>query len=78
MDKETQKARILAYCQKHGSITIRDAAVKLEMNSPSKRISEMRRMDKYDVQQIREERIKDNGEVVRYNRYFITAVGADG
>lgn len=74
MDKSTQRAKILAYCAEHGSITIRDAFVKLGINSPSKRISEMRNSDRYDVQSIPEERIKKNGEVKRYKRYFITEV----
>ncbi len=77
MDKATQKARILAYCKEHGSITVRDAAVKLDINSPTKRISEMRHGG-YDVQTIEETRVKENGETVRYNRYFIKAVGANG
>jgi hypothetical protein len=69
--------KILAYCLENGSITVRDAVVKLGINSPTKRISEMRHGG-YDVQAIEETRIKDNGEKVRYNRYFIKAVAADG
>lgn len=71
MDKATQKAKILAYCKAHGSITVRDMCVKLEINSPTKRISEMRHSPLYDVQTTEEIRVKDNGETVRYNRYFI-------
>lgn len=71
MDKATQKAKILSYCKEHGSITVRDACVKLGINSPTKRISEMRHSPLYDVQAIEETRVKDNGETVRYNRYFI-------
>lgn len=71
MDKATQKAKILAYCKKHGSITVREACNKLDINSPTKRISEMRHSPLYDVQTIEETRVKDSGETVRYNRYFI-------
>ena len=71
MDKATQKARILAYCKQHGSITVRDMCTKLEINSPTKRISEMRHSPLYDVKSIEETRVKDSGETVRYNRYFI-------
>lgn len=74
MDKSTQRAKILNYCAEHGSITIREAFEELEINSPSKRISEMRLSVKYDVQAVREERIKPDGEVVRYKRYFIKEV----
>lgn len=76
--KATQRGKILAYCAEHGSITIREAFEKLHINSPSKRISEMRNDGGYDVQSIEETRVKDNGEVVRYKRYFIKAVAADG
>lgn len=68
--KATQRAKILAYCAEHGSITVRDAVVKLNINSPTKRISEMVKAG-YDVQKEDEVRIKDNGETSRYKRYFI-------
>lgn len=71
MDKATQKAKILNYCKEHGSITVRDMCVKLDINSPTKRISEMRHSPLYDVQSIEETKVKDSGETVRYNRYFI-------
>ena len=73
MDKATQRGKILAYCSEHGSITVRDACVKLGINSPTKRFSEMRQSSAYDVQTIKETRVKDNGETTRYNRYFIRA-----
>lgn len=77
MDKATQKGKILAYCKEHGSITIREAFEKLHINSPSKRISEMR-LGGYDVQAIEEVKVKPDGDTVRYKRYFIKAVAADG
>ena len=77
MDKATQKGKILAYCKEHGSITIREAFEKLHINSPSKRISEMR-LGGYDVQSIVEEKVNSSDETVRYKRYFIKAVAADG
>ena len=73
MDKATQRTKILNYCAEHGSITIREAFEKLHINSPSKRISEMRLSGNYDIQQINETRINRSGEVKRYKRYFITA-----
>lgn len=76
MDKATQKGKILAYCVEHGSITIRQAFEELYINSPSKRISEMRNSGVYDVQSIEEERVNKNGDTVRYKRYFIKAKGA--
>ena len=70
MDKATQQGKILAYCAEHGSITIREAFEELHINSPSKRISELRLSGNYDVQAIEESRER-NGETVRYKRYFI-------
>jgi predicted ArsR family transcriptional regulator len=80
MDSLTQRAKILAFCKEHGSITVRDAATKLDINSPTKRISEMRLSGEYDVQSIDESRINSSGETKRYKRYFIKslAVGANG
>lgn len=71
MSKLSQRMKILAFCSEHGSITVRDAVVKLNINSPTKRISEMRQAG-YDVQTETEVRLKDNGETVRYKRYFIS------
>lgn len=73
MDKATQKAKILAYCNEHGSITVREA-FNLDINSPTKRISEMRHGG-YDVQTIEETRVKSSGDTVRYKRYFIKSEG---
>lgn len=70
MDNATQRAKIINYCNKHGSITVRDAFELLAINSPTKRISEIR---KNEVRTVTETRIKDSGEKVRYARYFITA-----
>ena len=72
MNPATQKGKIFGYCAEHGSITNREAAVLLNMNSPSKRISELRSAG-YDVQGIWEERVNSEGDKVRYLRYFITA-----
>ena len=71
MDKATQRGKILAYCAEHGSITMRDAFEKLHINSPSKRISEMRLSPDYVVESIDETRVNSEGETKRYKRYFI-------
>lgn len=68
--KTTQRIKILDYCAAHGSITIRDAFEKLHINSPSKRISEMRQAG-YDVQSEVEKRTNASGVEVRYKRYYI-------
>lgn len=71
MDKATQRMKILNYCEKHGSITIREAFERLEINSPTKRISEMRNSGLYSVDAITESRTKEDGSVTRWKRYFI-------
>ena len=71
MDKQSQRQRILCYCMTHGSITIRDAFEQLDINSPSKRISELRRLG-YTVDSVTETRINSRGIEVPYKRYFIS------
>ena len=69
----THVAKVLAYCAAHGSITVRDA-YKLDINSPTKVISNMRKSPQYDVTDIEETRVNQKGETKRYKRYFIKAV----
>ena len=71
MDKTTQRMKIIEYCKKHGSITIRDAFIKLNINSPSKRISEIRNSDKYVVNSIDESKTDEDGTITRWKRYYI-------
>lgn len=73
MEEQIQRMKILDYCQEHGSITIREA-YKLDMNSPSKRISEMRKSDDYVVEDKWEYRINSKGIKKRYKRYYIREV----
>ena len=73
MDDQAQKLTILDYCQEHGSITIREAFA-LNINSPSKRISEMRNSRDYVVEDKWEYRINSKGIKKRYKRYYIREV----
>lgn len=70
--KQTQKNRIVAFCKQHGSITVRDAAVRLNINSPTKRISEMRASPMYVVDDVTE--YSQDG--IPFKRYFIKEAGA--
>lgn len=75
MNPATQKGKILGYCAEHGSITIRDAFEKLHINSPSKRISELRKSADYVVTDITQYKYNDEGKIeTKYKRYFITAL----
>lgn len=73
MDEQIQRLRILDYCQEHGSITIREAFA-LNINSPSKRISEMRKSPDFVVEDKWEYRINSKGIKKRYKRYCIWEV----
>ena len=73
MSKATHIAKILDYCNRYGSITVRDA-YKLDINSPTKVISNMRRSGLYKVTDIEESRVNSNNEKVRYKRYYISRV----
>ena len=72
--KQTQQKKILAYCNLNHSITIREAFEKLKINSPSKRISEMRHSPLYDVNSI----VEYSNEGVPYKRYYIKEVRVGG
>ena len=74
MNPATQKGKILGYCAEHGSITIREAFEQLHINSPSKRISELRKSGEYEVKSVVETRVNAAGDEVKFKRYFITAL----
>ena len=71
MNKQTQRSKILAYCKENGSITIREAFEKLYINSPTKRISEIRHSG-FIVDSVTETRTNAYGLEVKYKRYFIS------
>lgn len=64
---ETDYGKILAYCDEHGSITAREAFIKLNINSPRKVISDLRRKG-FDV---RTEKMYNGGKTP-YHRYYIS------
>lgn len=67
MDAATQCGKILEYCAEHGSITAREVFIKLNINSPRKVISDLRRKG-YEV---KVEKMDNNGKTP-YNRYYIS------
>ena len=77
MDAATQKAKILSYCEQHGSITVREAFTKLNINSPTKRISEIRNSGRYEVSSIEESKTNKDGNTTRWKRYFINELQAN-
>ena len=76
MDKSKHRKKILEYCKKHGSVTVREC-LGLDINSPRKCISDMRYSPLYDVRDEWDSRINADGDEVRFKRYFITEVKND-
>lgn len=68
-------AKVLSYCYEHGGITVQEAAQKLFINSPTKVISNMRRSDRYVVDDVWVTKERDDGTKVRYKKYFIRESG---
>lgn len=62
--KVTQKDKILSYLKKNGTMTVRDAIFDLNINSPAKRVQELREMG-YDIKT--DWIVTDNG--TRYGAY---------
>lgn len=70
----TDCGRVLAYCDLHGSITAREAFINLNINSPRKVFSDLRRKG-YELKPA--EPMPNNGKKP-YNKYFFGKVAADG
>lgn len=71
MDTVTQWQKILDFCAAHGSTTNQDC-YRMGINSPTKRISEMRYSGKYIVETEVERKYDADGKyLTRYNRYWI-------
>ena len=70
----TNCAKVLAYCDRYGSITAREAFIKLNINSPRKLFSDMRRKG----YELKEPTPMYNGGRKPYHRYYFGKVNADG
>lgn len=77
MNKLSQMNLVLEYCATHGSITAREAFTELNINSPRKCISNIRKSGFYKVDESIESRIDQNGIRKRWKRYFITPMERD-
>ena len=69
-EKSNQRNKIIQYIRENGSATVRELFLYCNINSPTKRLSELRKAGL-----IREEwdtRINRSGEVKRFKRYFLT------
>ena len=66
--KTIQRVLILQYLEQYGSATVRDLVVKLNINSPTKRISELIKMG-YPIEKAWVKRTNSKGQTKRYKRY---------
>ena len=66
--KTIQRVLILQYLEEYGSATVRDLVVKLNINSPTKRISELVKLG-YPIEKIWVKRTNSKGQTKRYMRY---------
>ena len=64
-----QHKRIAEYIENHGSITPMEAFMQLGITKLSTRINEMIRSG-YEVDKVMESRVRDDGSIVRYMRYY--------
>lgn len=69
MDKRCQRAKIIAYLQENGSATIRELFLFCNINSPSKRLSELRALGLIDTVTCKEKNAA--GETKRFCRYYL-------
>jgi predicted ArsR family transcriptional regulator len=68
----TDYGKILAYCAEHGSITAREAFIELNINSPRKVISDLRKKGYI----VKAEKMYNNGKTP-YHRYYISKKEGD-
>ena len=64
-----QKSKIAEYLSENGSGTVRDFVIYLNINSPTKRVSEMIRMG-YPIEKEKVEKINSRGERKWFIRYI--------
>lgn len=72
--KMTQRQKILDYCEAHGTITVREAFEELRINSPTKRISEIKKSGLYDVRTEEIKQINSAGQKDKFTRYTIRRI----
>ena len=67
--KSNQRNRIIQYIRENGSATVRELFIYLNINSPTKRLSELRKLGL--IRDEEERKLRQDGTVVRFKRYFL-------
>lgn len=73
--KQTQKSKILNYIYDNGSATVRELFIYCNINSPTKRLSELRKMGFITERTFT--KTKADGKTVKYNKYYLTHEGLE-
>lgn len=69
MDKITQQQKIVNYLEANPGATIRDMFIDLEINSPSKRLSELRQQGM--IHEVKCKTVNMMGEKKQFTRYYL-------
>ena len=71
-----QRAMILRYLEEYGSATVRELVIALNINSPTKRISELVKLG-YPIGKKWVKRTNSEGQTKRYMRYSLRKENED-
>jgi len=67
--KSNQRNKIVQYISENGSATVRELFIYLNINSPTKRLSELRKLGL--IRDEEERKLRQDGTVVRFKRYYL-------
>ena len=67
--KSNQRNKIVQYIRENGSATVRELFIYLNINPPTKRLSELRKLGL--IRDEEERKLRQDGTVVRFKRYFL-------
>ena len=67
--KSNQRNKIIQYIRENGSATVRELFIYLNINSPTKRLSELRKLGL--IRDEEERKMRQDGTVVRFKRYYL-------
>ena len=67
--KSNQRNKIIQYIRENGSATVRELFIYLNINSPTKRLSELRKLGL--IRDEDERKLRQDGTVVRFKRYYL-------
>lgn len=72
-NKLTQRQKIIAYMKENGCATIRELFIYCNINSPSKRLSELRKLGL--IESKTNEKVNASGDKIRFSVYYLSPKG---